>query len=87
METIKTEKTITIEMLDRILAERDARHSAELEKVKAELKLQNIETRLAKLEDELNSTDQNEGGTIGGFKVNDIIQAYMTYQQLQNQTK
>lgn len=87
METIKTEKTITIEMLDRILAERDARHSAELEKVKAELKLQSIETRLAKLEDELNSSEQDVGGTIGGFKVNDIIQAYMTYQQMQNQTK
>lgn len=86
METIKTDKTITIEMLDRILAERDARHQSELEKVKAELKLQAIETRLAKLEDEL-SQPNDDGGTIGGFKVNDIIQAYMTYQQMQNQTK
>jgi len=86
METIKTDKTITIEMLDRILAERDARHQAELEKVKAEIKLQGIETRLAKLEEELNQPT-DDGGTIGGFKVNDLIQAYMTYQQMTNQPK
>lgn len=86
METIKTDKTITIEMLDRILSERDARHSAELEKVKAEIKLQGIETRLAKLEEELNEPTDDRG-SIGGFKVNDLIQAYITYQQMTNQSK
>jgi hypothetical protein len=77
---------ITEETLERILSEREARHKAELEKVKAELKLEALETRLAKLEDEL-SQPNDDVGTIGGFKVNDIIQAYMTYQQMQNQTK
>ncbi|MFM8759171.1 MAG: hypothetical protein ACKODS_06455 [Methylophilaceae bacterium] len=80
------EKMYDKETLERILAERDARHQAELEKLKAELKLQNIETRLAKLEEQ---SDQEEpsSGSIAGFKVSDLVQAYMTYQQMQNQTK
>lgn len=75
-----TEKMYDKETLERILAERDARHQAELEKLKAELKLQNIETRLAKLEEQ---SDQEEpSGSIAGFKVSDLVQAYMTYQQM-----
>jgi hypothetical protein len=80
-----TEKTYDKETLERILAERDARHQAELEKLKAELKLQNIETRLAKLEE--SSEEEDSSGSIGGFKIQDIIQAYVTYQQMTSNGK
>jgi hypothetical protein len=80
-----TEKTYDKETLERILAERDARHQAELEKLKAELKLQNIETRLAKLEE--SSDQEDSSGSIGGFKIQDIVQAYVTYQQMTSNGK
>lgn len=74
---------ITNEMLERILAEREARHKAELEKVKAELKLEAIEARLTKLEE----ADKEEEPGIAGFKFSDLMQAYMTYQQMQTPNK
>lgn len=76
---------ITEETLERILSEREARHKAELEKVRAELKLEALETRLKKLE-EISEQEEPEE-TIAGFKISDLVTAYMTYQQTQNQTK
>lgn len=73
---------ITPEILERILAEREARHKAELERVRAELKLEAIETRLAKLEEASEQEEQEPG--IAGFKISDLMQAYMAYQQMQN---
>jgi hypothetical protein len=70
---------ITEDMLNRLLSERDARHKAELEKVKAELKLEAIEARLTKLE-EADQEDQEPG--IAGFKISDLMQAYTMYQQM-----
>ena len=81
------EKMYDKETLERILAERDARHQAELEKVKAEIKLQGIETRLAKLEDELNSSNQDGGGGIGGFSLTDIVSAYTMMQKTKGGTQ
>jgi len=81
-----TEKTYDKETLERILAERDARHQAELEKLKAELKLQNIETRLAKLE-ESSAEEEDSSGSIGGLKIQDLVQADVTYQQMTSNGK
>jgi hypothetical protein len=65
------------ETLNLILSEREARHSAELEKVRAQLKLEALETRLSKLE-EASEKDESEEG-IGGFKMSDIIGLVTTY--------
>lgn len=65
------------ETLNLILSEREARHSAELEKVKAQLKLEALETRLSKLE-EASEKDESEEG-IGGFKMSDILGLVTTY--------
>ena len=84
-ENANTANMITPEILERILAEREARHKAELERVRAELKLEAIETRLAKLEEASEQEEQEPG--IAGFKISDLMQAYQMYQQMQNQSK
>jgi hypothetical protein len=76
---------ITEEILNRILEERESRHKAELEKLRAELKLESMETRLLQIEKKLEEEDE-EGETepaIAGFKISDIVQAYTMYQQMQ----
>lgn len=75
---------ITQETLNLILAERDARHSAELEKLKAQLKLEAMESRLLKLEEASEKDDSEEG--IGGFKMSDILGLVATYLSQQQTT-
>lgn len=76
---------ITEETLERILSEREARHKAEIEKVRAELKLEALETRLRKLEEREEEEEPEQ--TLAGFKISDIMAAYQMYQQTQNQAK
>jgi hypothetical protein len=85
-ETKKETETnmYTQETLNLILSERDARHSAELEKLKAQLKLEAMETRLSKLEKESEKDEPEEG--IGGFKMADILGLVATYLSQQQTT-
>lgn len=75
---------ITDEVLNRILEEREARHKAELEKLKAEMKLESMENRLLQIEKKLEEEDQEDNEpAIAGFKMTDLMQAYTMYQQMQ----
>lgn len=76
---------ITEEILERILTEREARHKAELEKVRAELLLQSLEARVKKLEEEAEQEEEETEQTIAGFKTSDIVQAVMSYMSMQQQ--
>ncbi len=76
---------ITEEILNRILAERDNAHKQELARMEAEFKARSLETRLTAIEERLKDADKDEeeeGGSIGGFKVADLMQAYTMYQQM-----
>jgi hypothetical protein len=77
---------ITDEILNRILAERDKAHAHEIARLEAEHKAQSLEARLTAIEKKLEEGDKEEE-EIAGFKISDLVTAYMTYQQTQNQTK
>lgn len=77
---------ITNEIMERILAERDAKHKAELEKVRAEVKMESMEMRLRKLEEQADQEDEETEPSIAGFKMSDIVQAVMAYTSMQTQT-
>lgn len=78
---------ITNEILERILSERDARHQAELEKIRAQLKLEQLETRLLQIEKRLEEEEPEQEKTIGGFSLTDIVSAYTMIQQSKGGTQ
>lgn len=75
---------ITPDLLERILIEREAKHKAELEKLRAELKLESLESRVKKLEEEAEEEEPEQ--SIAGFKLSDIMQAYQMYNSMNTNT-
>lgn len=70
---------ISLQTLNMLLSEQEKRHNAEIERVKAEMNLENIRNEIKELKKEMSEG----GGTIAGFKVADLVQAYSAYQQMQ----
>jgi hypothetical protein len=66
-----------------LLTEQEKRHQAEIEKVKSDLKVIEIENKIEQLRKEFQEEEQKEP-TIAGFKLADIVQAYSAYQQMQS---
>lgn len=74
---------ISYTTLNMLLTEQEKRHQAEIEKVKSDLKVIEIENKIEQLRKEFQEEEQKEP-TIAGFKLADIVQAYSAYQQMQS---
>jgi len=70
---------ISYSTLNMLLSEQEKRHTAEIERVRAEMNLESIRNEIKDLKNEMSEN----GGTIAGFKVADLVQAYSAYQQMQ----
>ena len=74
---------ISYEAFQLIMAEQEKRHQAEIEKIKAELNLNEIQRQINELKKEMKEEEEKEP-SIAGFKLADIVQAYTAYQQMQS---
>jgi len=74
---------ISYEAFNLIMVEQEKRHQAEIEKIKAELNLNEIQRQINELKKEMKEEEEKEP-SIAGFKLADIVQAYTAYQQMQS---
>jgi hypothetical protein len=79
----KPMNNISYDAFNMIMAEQEKRHQAEIEKIKAELRVNEIENKIEQLRKDMKEEEEKEQ-TIAGFKLADIVQAYTTYQQMQS---
>lgn len=79
----KPMNNISYEAFNLIMAEQEKRHQAEIEKIKAELNLNEIQRQINELKQEMKEEEDKEP-SIAGFKLADIVQAYTAYQQMQS---
>jgi len=79
----KPMNNISYEAFNLIMAEQEKRHQAEIEKIKAELNLNEIQRQINELKKEMKEEEEKEP-SIAGFKLADIVQAYTAYQQMQS---
>jgi hypothetical protein len=79
----KPMNNLSYEAFHLIMAEQEKRHQAEIEKIKAELRVNEIENKIEQLRKEMKEEEEKEP-TIAGFKLADIVQAYSAYQQMQS---
>ena len=79
----KLMNNISYEAFQLIMAEQEKRHQAEIEKIKAELNLNEIQRQINELKKEMKEEEEKEP-SIAGFKLADIVQAYTAYQQMQS---
>jgi hypothetical protein len=79
----KPMNNISYEAFQLIMAEQEKRHQAEIEKIKAELNLNEIQRQINELKKEMKEEEEKEP-SIAGFKLADIVQAYTAYQQMQS---
>lgn len=79
--TVTHQETVSKEMMDRILAERDKVHQHELMRIEAEYKTRTLEARLSAIEEKLKEKEESDDKGIGGFSLTDIISAYTMMQQ------
>lgn len=80
---------MTEDVLNRILAERDKAHQAEIARLEAEHKARSLEARLTAIEQKLKEADEKENSGIAGLGIGlpELLQAYAMYQQTQTPTK
>ena len=79
----KPMNNISYEAFHMIMAEQEKRHQAEIEKIKAELRVNEIENKIEQLRKDMEEEEEKEP-SIAGFKLADIVQAYTAYQQMQS---